>query len=339
MVAGFVVIGRNEGQRLVRCLDALRREDAPVVYVDSGSSDGSRDVARARGAEVVELDLTRPFSMARARNAGYRLLRELRPDVTAVHFVDGDCELAAGWLRAAAEALAAGARVAAVCGRRRERFPEHSRYNRLCDVEWNTPVGPARSCGGDVLMRTQAFDEAGGYRDELIAGEEPELCVRLRARGWTIQRLGHDMTWHDANILRFSQWWTRNVRGGYGALDVVTRLRGQVPTAEVPFLGLTTSAVRWTDQWAFGVIWCAVAGGMFAGVTGAILGVLIPLGLWGLQVLRIARRVRTRAGSWSLALEYGVFTMVGKWAQRSGQRRYRRDVRAGKVIQIIEYKA
>ena len=38
---GAVVIGRNEGARLERCLDSLQGTVACIVYADSGSEDGS----------------------------------------------------------------------------------------------------------------------------------------------------------------------------------------------------------------------------------------------------------------------------------------------------------
>ena len=55
-------------------------------------------------------------------------------------------------------------------------------------------MGAARACGGDALMRTAALAEVGGYDPNLIAGEEPELCVRLRAAGWQIYTLDREMT-------------------------------------------------------------------------------------------------------------------------------------------------
>ena len=53
---GVVVIGRNEGERLRRCLESLGPHLAATVYVDSGSADGSVALARSLGAETVELD-------------------------------------------------------------------------------------------------------------------------------------------------------------------------------------------------------------------------------------------------------------------------------------------
>ena len=211
---GCVVIGRNEGERLQRCLRALDPSALPVVYVDSGSSDGSLTFARELGALVVDLDLSQPFTAARARNAGLARLRAAAP-VAYVMFFDGDCEAFPGWLAAGSEALARDPRLGAVCGRLRERHPEASPYNALCDLEWDAPPGPTRAVGGNAMYRVEALAKAGGFNPRLIAGEEPELCLRLTRLGYTLERLPVDMAWHDAAITRFGQWWRRAVRSGY----------------------------------------------------------------------------------------------------------------------------
>jgi glycosyltransferase involved in cell wall biosynthesis len=209
---GVVAIGRNEGDRLKRCL-ASALCAAAVVYVDSGSTDGSVAWATATGVDVVVLQGY--FTAARARNAGFIRLNEIAPSLEFVQFLDGDCELLEDWPQQAISFLERHEKVCAVFGRRRERFPDRSIYNRLCDKEWNTPIGEALAFGGDVMIRAQTLGDAGGYREDLIAGEEPELCVRLRSHGNHIWRLDFDMTMHDANIVRFGQWWRRNVRSGY----------------------------------------------------------------------------------------------------------------------------
>src|SRR5260221_10812719 len=177
---GIVAIGRNEGERLKRCLRSLPAT-ARVIYVDSGSTDGSEIWARDFGAEVVHLDLSTRFTAARARNAGFRRLLELAPQITCVQFIDGDCELASEWPASAIAFLRDHADVAAVFGRRREKNPDRSIYNKLCDWEWDGQAGDARACGGDVMMLATALHSVGGYRESLIAGEEPEVCLRLRA--------------------------------------------------------------------------------------------------------------------------------------------------------------
>lgn len=186
-----------------------------MVYVDSGSTDGSVELARSLGVTVVELDLSIPFTAARARNAGLTRLLEIAPDLEYVQFVDGDCEVVGGWLEQAQHVLNTQPGVVVVCGRRRERYPEASIYNRLCDLEWNTPIGEAKACGGDAMMQISALQAIGGYNPNLIAGEEPELCVRLRQNGGRILRIDAEMTLHDAQMMHFGQWWKRSVRAGY----------------------------------------------------------------------------------------------------------------------------
>jgi len=212
---GVVAIGRNEGDRLKRSIRSLPEGLASVVYVDSGSSDGSVEFARTAGAQVVALDMSTPFSAARARNAGWQRLIELHPALPFVQFIDGDCEIIKGWLNAAHAVLSAEPSVAVVCGRRRELSPGASVFNRLCDMEWDTPVGEADACGGDAMFRVSALLAVGGYDPTVIAGEEPELCLRLRRAGHRILRIDHEMTRHDAAIDRLSQWWLRNVRAGH----------------------------------------------------------------------------------------------------------------------------
>ena len=203
---GVVAIGRNEGGRLRACLASAVRDCPAVVYVDSGSTDGSADLARSMGVHVVDLDLSKPFTAARARNEGFALLRQIAPAVDRVQFVDGDCEIVPGWIAAAEAALAGDPKTAIVCGRRRERFPAASVYNKLCDMEWNTPVGVALACGGDAMVRVDAFEQVGGYDGTVIAGEEPEMCVRLRHAGWTVRRIDAEDDAARRGITRFGQW-------------------------------------------------------------------------------------------------------------------------------------
>ena len=137
--------------------------------------------------------------------------------------VDGDCEIVEGFIEAAHDAIEQDAMVGVVCGRRRELHPEASPYNRLCDMEWNTTLGEAEACGGDALLRLAAFDAAGGYDPTLIAGEEPDMCYRMREAGYRVLRIDRDMTRHDAAMLHFAQWWKRNLRAGHAGAEALRR--------------------------------------------------------------------------------------------------------------------
>ena len=308
-----VAIGRNEGARLIACLASLKGVRR-VVYVDSGSTDGSVEVAMAAGATVVAMDLSVPFTAARARNAGLAALADNPP--TYVQFIDGDCALRDGWLKAATRLLHDNLRAAVVCGRRRERHPENSVYNTLIDAEWDTPLGEVKACGGDALMRYQAVSSVKGYREDLIAGEEPEMCLRLRARGWTVWRIDTEMTWHDAEITRFNQWWKRTERAGHAFAEGAARFS----TPQDPHWDREVRRI-----WIWGLAIPIVA------LLGSLLhpAALVLVLNYPLQVLRLSRGM-----GWKAAF----FNTLGKFPEAVGAIRfYARQLGQGEK-RLIEYK-
>ncbi|MEG3986068.1 glycosyltransferase [Microcoleus sp. S28C3] len=323
---GLVAIGRNEGDRLRACLQSARVQVALVVYVDSGSTDGSLELAGSIGADTVELDLSTPFTAARARNEGFARLLQLAPDIEFVQFVDGDCEIVDGWLDRTQEELAAKPDVAVVCGRRRERFPNATPYNRLCDIEWDTPVGEAKACGGDSMMRVKAFEQVGGFNPALIAGEEPELCVRLRQNGWKIERLDAEMTLHDAQMTRFDQWWKRSQRAGHAY-------------AEGSWLHGNTPERHWVKDtlriWFWGFVLPALALGTAWFTHGWSLWLLA-----GYPVLtyRIYRQMQQRNLPAKDAALYAISCAIGRFPQLQGQIQFHQRRLLGQRSNLIEYK-
>ncbi len=235
-ITGVVVIGRNEGERLRRCLQSATLTSDRVIYVDSGSQDNSVALADTFGIEVIELNASLPFTAARARNAGLARMRTLWPDTEFVQFIDGDCELHARWISAALTEMANNPLTAVVFGRRRERYPDLTIFNHVCDREWDGVAGPAESCGGDALSRVAAMLEVGGYDVHLIAAEDNDLCHRLRRCGWTIIRLPDEMTLHDAAMTTWWQWWQRNRRSGYAGAEAWHRRGAEDPKLFKPVL-------------------------------------------------------------------------------------------------------
>jgi glycosyltransferase involved in cell wall biosynthesis len=312
-VVDAVIIGRNEGARLVACLQSVAGQVRQMVYVDSGSTDGSVGAAQATGAMVVPLDPAQPFTAARARNAG---LARLTGAEFAL-FIDGDCVLQPGFVGAALAAFQDHPAAVVVCGRRREMHPDASVYNRLCDAEWNTPIGPARACGGDALIRVAPLQAAGGYRASLIAGEEPELCLRLRARGGQVWRIDADMTRHDAGLLRFGQWWRRSLRAGHAYAEGAF-LHGAGP--ERHWVAETRRALAW----GLGLPVVTIAAGL-AHPAGWLLGLAYPA-----QVGRLALRDRDAKGA--------VLSVIGKFAESLGILRFHAGRLAGRRRGLIEYR-
>lgn len=215
-----IVIGRNEGKRLIACLQSLAAQHVEIVYVDSGSWDNSVGEARKVGALVVELDRSTPFTAARARQAGFDALAQTGDLPEFIQFVDGDCQVMPDWIGAGEAAMRAEDALGLVTGWRAELYPERSVYNAMCDFEWHRPAGKIAACGGDMMVRSAALQDTQGFDPTVIAAEDDEFCVRLAKAGWELRRLPMEMTRHDAAMMRFSQWWQRAVRTGHGFAQV-----------------------------------------------------------------------------------------------------------------------
>ncbi|MEO1614807.1 MAG: glycosyltransferase [Planctomycetota bacterium] len=327
--AGVVIIARNEGDRLHRCLDSVLEEIPAerVVYVDSGSTDGSVEHATALGVDVVELDTETPFTAARARNAGWQRLIERNPNVNQIQFMDGDCELRAGWLSNARQYLQLHPEYAVACGRRRERSPDASFYNRLIDLEWATPSGTAKSCGGDALFRRKAIESVGGFDDSIIAGEEPELCVRIRHKGWKVVRLDHEMTLHDADLTHFSQWWRRSTRYGHAAFEGFHRHGG----APEHFMRRQCWGIL---LWGGLAAWIAIAASVFLWPWGLLTWLIYPA-----QLVRQTLRFRRDGATWRFAGRRALTQLACKPAELIGGLRFWLNRLTRRSSQLIEYKA
>lgn len=318
---GVVIIGRNEGARLIGCLESLSDLFPQVVYVDSGSTDNSLNEASTRGAHTVSLDMTQAFTAARARNAGFDELIKRFPSIEFVQFVDGDCVVNPKWVSTAYDFIKNAAKVAVVCGRRRELYPQKSIYNKLCDYEWNTPIGQTKACGGDALMRVDVFKLVGGYRNSLIAGEEPELCIRIRQAGYLIWRIDAEMTSHDAGMTKFSQWWKRSTRAGY-AFAEGAYLHGMAPE------------FHWVVESRRALVWGALLP-IFILVLILInwkLGLILLL-IYPIQICRLANS-NNHSQNWILAIHL----VLSKFPEVLGQIKFYKTRFFGKQSELIEYK-
>ena len=301
---GIVIIGRNEGERLIRCLHSIQEYIQYSVYVDSASSDNSVEAAKKLSAHTLALDMSMPFTAARARNAGFAELLKLHPETEFVQFIDGDSEIINNWITEAAHFLHTNQPIAVVSGILNERFPEKTIYNALCDLEWKMPEGEIRSCGGNAMMRVSAFKQVNGYLPNLAAGEEPEMCVRLRQNGWRIWHLHHAMMLHDADMTTFKQWWKRTVRGGYAFAEGAF-LHGKAPE----FHWVVESKRAWL--WGFFIPLIILIAFVFKPVWGLLLSLLYPI-----QVIRLTLKSKLPL---RMAFLHACFLVIGKFAELVGQ--------------------
>ena len=325
----IVVIGRNEGERLKRCLHSLARMDrngfrCETVYVDSGSSDGSLSTAAAMGAETISLQSARPTA-AIGRNAGWKVARG-----EFILFLDGDTVLNEDFVANALPEFLSPS-IAIIWGHRREIYPGASLYNRVLDLDWIYSPGLTPFCGGDALFRRSILEATGGFDDSLIAGEEPELCRRVIAQGGEILHVDHAMTGHDLNMHNFRQYWKRATRAGHAFAEVSSRYaatpnpfwlaeaRGNriraATLVTLPLLALATSTYSKSAR---------------------PLGVLAFM--LGLIVIRTAWKARWKTNDRLALLLYGVHSHFQQIPILIGQLQYHLSRYRGTRTALVEYK-
>jgi glycosyltransferase involved in cell wall biosynthesis len=324
-----VVIGRNEGRRLARCFESIARvENAivrEVIYVDSASTDGSVELALRYGAHPITVRAERPTA-ALGRNTGWR-----RTTSDLILFLDGDTVLDPGFARAACDAISRDQSIAAIWGHRRELHPEQSFFNRVLDLDWVYAPGVTEFCGGDVLMRRTVLVETGGFDEGLIAGEEPELCRRIRARGFKIIHIDMPMTGHDLEITNWSQYCKRAIRAGHAYAEVAERFRNSADSFWSPEQRANLLRGSW---WAISFSAAVIVSIRFGSIPFAVwLALLLTLSL------RSAWRARWKTGNILTLFLYGIHSQLQQVPILAGQLKYTFDKGRSGRSPLIEYKS
>jgi GT2 family glycosyltransferase len=322
MRVDVVLIGRNEGERLVLSLASVAPQARRVVYVDSGSTDDSVANARKAGAEVVILDMSHPFTAARARNAGFDALMAHDDPPEIVQFLDGDCIMSTGWLDAASTVMRNTPDLGLVTGLQAELRRDITVYNQLSDFEWKRPTGEIDACSGNMMVRVTAFLAVGGFNPEIIAAEDDEICTRLRKGGWRLIRIAENMALHDGGVLHFSQWWKRAQRTGHGF-------------AQVGHLHPEYFLRERQRGWVYGLILPLVA------LFGALLSPWVPLlvlGIYALSYLKTMRGLQTAGLPANEAMRHAGFLTLSKFPNLIGMVRYHWRRLNHLQMLIIEYK-
>jgi cellulose synthase/poly-beta-1,6-N-acetylglucosamine synthase-like glycosyltransferase len=325
-----VVIGRNEGERLSRCLQSVQAMADPggaveIIYVDSASRDDSVARALDLGVAVVEVQPERP-SAALGRNAGWR-----QAAAPYVLFLDGDTVLHPDFVVAALDALAEP-KVAVVWGHRREIHPEQSLFNRVLDLDWVYPPGPSDFCGGDALMRREVLEQVAGFDASLIAGEEPELCQRIRALGFIILHIDQPMTGHDLAMTTWKAYWRRAFRAGYAYAEVSERLKAG------PFPLWRREAQR-NKLHALVLIAALLGGIMLAALLAAVWPLLLPLVFFaGLSLRSACKNCWKAPDDHATMLLYGVHSHLQQIPIFAGQLANLWDGWRRRRRLLIEYK-
>ncbi len=315
---GIVLIGRNERAHLKRAIDSLPLGINSVIYVDSGSADGSAEYIEAQHFPVHRLSSDKPFSAARARQEGFEILLTRFPYVEWVQFIDGDCALCEGWVESALEYLKNNPRVGVVCGMLEETAPYTSIFNRMNSLHWKTAqIGDITACGGIFMTHKAIFSSVGGFNTRLLTGEEAEFCGRVRAMEFKVVRLNKKMAQHDSALVTFSAWWRRAVWGGRGdaqRIDLIGKNSG------IPEFRKYKSSLLW----AFWVPLLSITGAILSTIwTIALILPITGIGTYLLILFKIMHDRKSLGDEVGDALLYSALCILRKFPYLFGFLSYR----------------
>lgn len=186
-----VIPARNEEvllPRLLETVEAARRayrggaERVEVIVADNVSTDGTDEVARARGARVVSVEKR---VIGAVRNGG---ARDARGEILV--FVDADIRIHPGTFDAIDAALATDRVVGGATGVRLERMSAGLAVTYACLM----PMGwLMRMDTGPTFVLRSDFEAIGGYDESLLVAEDVALLFALkrlgRPRGQRLTRL------------------------------------------------------------------------------------------------------------------------------------------------------
>jgi glycosyltransferase involved in cell wall biosynthesis len=193
-----VLIARNQAFNVARLVESVLREtrDLPgteVVFVDSASDDGTPELASRYPITVLCLDADQPLTAATGRYVGFH-----ESSAELVLFLDGDMELAQGWLPAALEVFAREPDVAVVTGDVVDLPIDHPGHGPAPPPSTTTgpPGHEVPYSAGAAMHRRCVLESAGTFNPHLHSDEEPELCIRIRRAGHLIVALEAVMAYH-----------------------------------------------------------------------------------------------------------------------------------------------
>ena len=327
-----VIIGRNEGERLRVCLSSVLamnypRELIEVLYVDSSSTDSSVALARSLGVKTIVLE--GPTTAARGRNAGWT-----QTEAPFVLFLDGDTLLNPNFVASAVKHFhdpKYTEPLAGVYGNRRETHTADSIYNAIFDLDWNAGTGYSLFFGGDALVRREALAAVGGYNPLLIAGEEPDLCRRMRGLGYRILHVDEPMTLHDLAMFTFTQYWRRSIRTGYAYAEISTKY---AKTNDPLWSAESRSNTIRGLFWWWGPILAIVVSILFHSIAPFAFFLAVAFILFA----RTAAKVMNRTHDLKLLLAYSLHSHLQQVPILFGQIRFHKQRRRGGNAAIIEYK-
>jgi GT2 family glycosyltransferase/membrane protein implicated in regulation of membrane protease activity len=192
-----VVCSYNGAATIGACCEALAALDYPdyeVIVVDDGSSDATATIAAEYGFRVIRTDNR---GLSSARNTGWQ-----HATGEIVAYTDDDAAPDPDWLRHLARSMRDGAH--AGVGGPNVPPPDDPRTARCVSRAPGNPTHVLLSDreaehipGCNCAFRRSALEAVDGFDPRFrVAGDDVDVCWRIRERGWTLGFSPAAMVWH-----------------------------------------------------------------------------------------------------------------------------------------------
>ncbi len=189
----IIIPVHNCRETIARCLDSLIRIDHPgfeIIIVDDGSTDETPEICGTYSQ--VRLMRVSKGGPSKARNAGIRIAQG-----DFVAFTDGDCIVERDWLTELERGFTSP-EIAGVGGN--QKSPDDETQTGVLIQGFLKSVGfvadyvktdthmkeTAHNPTCNVMYRKSVLEDVGGFNEDLWPGEDVELDLLIRRRGYKL---------------------------------------------------------------------------------------------------------------------------------------------------------
>jgi glycosyltransferase involved in cell wall biosynthesis len=197
-----------------------------LIYVDNGSTDGSREFLQSVESKGLKTHVMEGGTIAGMRNWGARQSRG-----TYLSFIDSDCSVPENYFEEAIDVLRSTGAAATGC---EIHIPEQPHW---LEAAWHDLhyFGRDRFVpylnSGNFFVSRSAFQAVGGFREDMVTGEDAEIGQRLVLAGHRIFASPRVKAIHLGNPKSIREFYRRNVWHGLGMFGTVSRKNLDRPTA------------------------------------------------------------------------------------------------------------
>lgn len=211
-LVSVIIVNYNGIKYLKKCFDSLMSgtyRDFEIIFVDNGSTDGSRELVRQGYPQIMVIKNKENLGLSIASNKGAAAAKG-----EYLFFLNNDTIACPDLLSELVRAAASDPKIG-VCACKNMTYDGKREVSLglSCDL-FGFPFeneGPIFYADAGIFIRRKVFEEIGGFDEKLfLYGEDRDLCWRVFLQGYDIKGVPSAVFCHDSFCALDS-------RGGYAS--------------------------------------------------------------------------------------------------------------------------